>query len=96
VSRRTGRAAKDDTQPDTEVAITTSAIADLSRQLRRLGTIEHPAIRRELRKLEEQLTILFEQAGREPGRHRAQPSKASGRPDSDAQPLPELQLIARP
>lgn len=86
MNRRTRRAAQDDPRPDTEVAATASAIVGLRRQLRRLGTIEHPAIRRELRKLEEQLSILFEQAGRNPGRHRAPAGKAPSRPDGDAEP----------
>src|SRR5262249_23097399 len=68
-----------------EVAATTSAIAGLRRQLRRLSTIEHPAIRRELRKLDELLATRFEQAGRSPGRHRSEDSKTPGRPDGDGE-----------
>jgi hypothetical protein len=71
VSRRSGRGAQDGAQADIEVAATTTAIAGLRRRLRRPGTVEHPAVRRELRKLEEQLVSLFEQAGRNPGRHRS-------------------------
>jgi hypothetical protein len=38
---------------------------------------EHPTVQRELRKLEE-LLAAFEQAGRSPGRHRAQSGRMSG------------------
>jgi hypothetical protein len=83
LSRRAGRAAQDGAQADTEVAATTTAIAGLRRRLRRQGTVEHPAVRRELRKLEEQLVSLFEQPGRNPGRHRSQATEAHGKQDGD-------------
>jgi len=37
---------------------------------------DHPTVRRELRKLED-LLVTFEQAGRSPGRHRAQAAQAA-------------------
>jgi len=75
VSRRQGHGAQDDPgDTEAEATVTTSAIAWLRRRLRRQGTFGHPAVRRELRKLEEQLAV-FEQTGRSPGRHRAQASK---------------------
>lgn len=53
-----------------EADATTTAIAGLRRRLLRPGMFEHPAVRRELRKLEE-LLAAFEQAESSPGRHRA-------------------------
>lgn len=61
-----------------EVAATTTAIAGLCRRLTYPGMFEHPLVRGELRKLEE-LLATFEQAGRSPGRHRAQNGRRSGR-----------------
>ncbi len=58
--------------PEAEAAVVTSAIAGLRRRLRGHAVIDHPAVRRELRKLAE-LLAAFEQAGHRPGRHRAQP-----------------------
>jgi len=53
----------------TAVAAAT-AIAGLRRQLRHQATFEHPAVDRELRKLEEQLAAQFELGCQAPGRHR--------------------------
>ena len=61
-----------------EVAATTTAIAGLRRRLTHPGMFDHPMVRGELRKLEE-LLAAFEQAGRSPGRHRAQSGRMSGR-----------------
>jgi hypothetical protein len=81
VSRHAGRDAQDGQQPDAEVAATTTAIAGLRRRLRRPDTpVKHPAVRRELRKLGEELAALLEQPGRMPGRHRSQ----IGKQDRDA------------
>ncbi len=87
MSRRARRDAQGGPQPDIEVAATTSAIAGLRRRLRRLGLIEDPALRRELRKLEEQLAALFEQAGRV-GRHRVPDGKTSGDGEPELKPDP--------
>lgn len=57
---------------EAEVSATVTAIAVLRRRISRPGTLEHPAVIRELGKLEEQLTVqLYSQTGRRPGRHRA-------------------------
>jgi len=72
-------------QADTEAeaTATATAIAGLRWRLRRQGTLEHPAVLRELRKLEEQVTAqLADQIGRNPGRHRH--SARSGQQISDA------------
>jgi hypothetical protein len=76
-------------QAEVEAAAMSTAIAGLRRRLRRHG-IEHPSVRRELGKLEELLTTLFEQAGR-PGRHRRQASRPVGRQavhEADLKPDP--------
>src|SRR5690348_5114494 len=79
MTRRGTHHPQDDPSHETEVeaAAMSTAIAGLRRRLKRHG-IEHPSVRRELGKLEELLTTLFEQAGR-PGRHRRQASKPVGR-----------------
>lgn len=79
MTRRGTHHPQDDPCHETEVeaAATSTAIAGLRRRLKRHG-IEHPSVRRELGKLEELLTTLFEQAGR-PGRHRRQASRSAGR-----------------
>jgi hypothetical protein len=76
VSRRPGRSipgGRDYPQADTEAeaAAATTAIAGLRWRLKRQDTLEHPAVLRELRKLEEQVTAQLEQANRNPGRHRS-------------------------
>jgi hypothetical protein len=61
-------------QADTEAEAiaTATAIAGLRWRLSHHGTLEHPAVQRELRKLEEQVTAqLADQADRNPGRHRS-------------------------
>ena len=63
----------------TDIATATSAIAELRRQLAEPGLLGHPAVRRELHKLDEQLARMHTPAGRTPGRHRA----ARGRPPAD-------------
>lgn len=62
-----------------DVATATSAIAELRRQLAAPGMLAHPAVCRELHKLDEQLNRMHTAAGRTPGRHRA----ARGRPLPD-------------
>jgi len=66
-------------QADTEgeAAATVTAIAGLRRRLRRPDMLAHPAVQRELRRLDEQITAqLAEKAGRRPGRHRSSGSGA--------------------
>lgn len=73
---------------DAEAAATANAIARLRWRISRPGTLDHPAVIRELDKLEEQLTAqLDSQSGRRPGRHRSPVRKASGR-DGGYQILP--------
>lgn len=55
---------------DAEAAAAATAIAGLRWRLSREATLEDPVVRRELRKLEEQLAAQLELAGRGPGRHR--------------------------
>lgn len=78
-----------------EVAATTTAITGLCRRLSRPGLSEHPNVRRELRKLEE-LLAAFEQAGRQPGRHRAGSDESDRKPDpSAAQSAAEYVTVLR-
>ena len=56
---------------DADAAATTTVIAGLRNRLARAGTLDHPAVRCELRKLEELLLIELDQAGHKPGRHRS-------------------------
>ena len=64
---------------EADASATATAIAGLRRRLRRPEVLEHPAVRDELRKLEEQVTTqLVEQAGRNPGRHRSANGAAPG------------------
>lgn len=56
---------------DADAAATTTVIAGLRNRLARTGTLDHPAVRCELRKLEELLLIELDQAGHKPGRHRS-------------------------
>ncbi|HEX9065304.1 MAG TPA: hypothetical protein VF843_09355 [Streptosporangiaceae bacterium] len=58
-----------------------SAIAELRRQLAAPGVLAHPAVRRELRELEDQLAVKLS-AGRLPGRHRAVAAVTDGNPDA--------------
>jgi hypothetical protein len=59
------------TKPGTDADATTSVIARLRNQLGNAGTLEHPAVLRELRKLDELLLSQFDQTGHKPGRHRS-------------------------
>jgi hypothetical protein len=71
---RPGGPGKDDHRAaaEAEAAATASAIARLCWRISRPGVMEHPAVMRELGKLEQQLTVqLDSQAGRPPGRHRS-------------------------
>src|SRR5579859_1408419 len=92
MSRRSGRgghASQADMQA--EAAATTTAIAGLRRRLTRPGIFENPAVRRELRKLEEMLAA-YEQAETNPGRHRANgrvPGRHGGQENAEAS-LPDL------
>ena len=59
-------------KPGTDADATTSVIARLRNQLGHAGVIDHPSVRRELRKLDELLLSQFDQtAGAKPGRHRS-------------------------
>jgi hypothetical protein len=63
---------------DTEADATTTVIAGLRTRLARGEAVEHPAVQRELRKLDELLINLLDQAGHKPGRHRSSaPATAS-------------------
>lgn len=64
-------------EAEARAAAMSAAIAGLRRRLKRDG-IGDPSVRKEVRKLEELLIGLFEQAGR-PGRHRSQTNKTPGR-----------------
>src|SRR5712691_461935 len=55
---------------EAEAAATTTAIARLRGQLKRPGSLDHPSVRRELRKLADELAEL-EDGKRRPGRHRS-------------------------
>jgi hypothetical protein len=84
VSRHPGHGArKDDPQAsqEAEAAAATTAIAGLRCRFRRQSTLEHPAVRRELRRLEEQLTAQLEQADHKPGRHRSTAGRTPNRPE---------------
>jgi hypothetical protein len=64
---------------EAEAAATATAIARLRSRISRPGTLEHPAVLRELSKLEQQLiTQLDSQVGRRPGRHRSPSREGSG------------------
>ncbi|HUD36270.1 MAG TPA: hypothetical protein VMR14_05190 [Streptosporangiaceae bacterium] len=68
---------------EAEAVATQKAIAGLRYRLRSRDTIDHPVVRQELLKLEEQLAQL-EQADRSPGRHRSPGSKTLARRDLDS------------
>lgn len=56
---------------DADTTATTAVIAGLRDRLARAGTLNHPAVRCELRKLDELLISQLDQAGHAPGRHRS-------------------------
>jgi hypothetical protein len=75
-----------------EAAAAATAIAGLRWRLRRQSTLEHPAVRRELHQLDEQLTAQLDRPARPPGRHRF-PAACLARPDlaperTPASPVP--------
>lgn len=75
MSGRPGRGApqeRDDLQARTgaDAAAAATAIAGLRWRLRRQSTLEHPAVRHELRQLDEQLTAQLDRSARPAGRHR--------------------------
>lgn len=55
---------------EAEAAATTTAIAGLRRRLKRPGSLDHPSVQRELRKLADDLAEI-ENGKRRPGRHRS-------------------------
>ena len=61
---------------DTEADATTTEIACLRDRLARAGLLNHPAVRCELRKLDELVISQLDQAGHRPGRHRSPVSAA--------------------
>jgi hypothetical protein len=65
---------------DAEAAATSSVIAKLRQQLRHQNILQHPAVSRELRKLEEQLTAQLTRTGQAGGRHRVTSATTSARP----------------
>src|ERR1022692_4647159 len=83
VSGRTGRGSPQDradlqTRTGADVAAAATAIAGLRWRLRRQSTLEHPAVRRELRQLDEQLTAQLDRSARPPGRHRFPAARPAG------------------
>jgi hypothetical protein len=56
---------------DADAAATTTVIAGLRNRLARAETLNHPAVRCELRKLDDLLIDRLDQAGHKPGRHRS-------------------------
>lgn len=65
------RAIKPGTDTDTDAAAATTAIAGLRDRLARAETLNHPAVRYELHKLDELLIGQLDQVGYKPGRHRS-------------------------
>lgn len=55
---------------DTDAAATSTVIAGLRDRLTNAGTLDHPSVRCELRKLEELLITQADYVGHKPGRHR--------------------------
>jgi hypothetical protein len=78
MTRRSGRGSDNDLHQEdleAEAAATTTAIAGLRRRLKLLpGSLEHPSVRRELRKLADELAA-HEDGKRRPGRHRSNVSR---------------------
>jgi hypothetical protein len=83
MTRRSGRGDDGGRYPQADVedeaAATSTAIAGLRRRLKRLGSLEHPSVRRELRKLAEEVAEL-EDSKRRPGRHRSNVTRLPVRP----------------
>jgi hypothetical protein len=80
-ARQPARGGTDDSRAavEAEAAATATAITRLRWRISRPGTLEHPAVMRELGKLDRQLIAqLDSQAGRRPGRHRSPPCENSG------------------
>ncbi len=79
--QHTGGPAGRDVPADTEAeaAATATAIQGLRRRLRRPGTLEHPAVKHELRMLEEQVFVTVEATAH--GKHRFPLTPAHSRPD---------------
>jgi len=83
-----------DPQAHTDAEAAAAVIAGLRRRLAHQSTLEHPAVRRELRHLEQQLTAQLDRPARQPGRHRlpadappgqlSQPGQPGQRPDPAA------------
>lgn len=96
MTRGPGHRAHSDSHTDlqAEVAATTTAITCLCGRLSHPGLREHPNVRRELRKLEE-LLAAFEQAGRKPGRHRADNGRLRKPDPSTAQSAAEYVTVLR-
>jgi hypothetical protein len=68
---------------EAEATATATVIAGLRSRLRRLDILGHPVVLLELQKLEEQVTVLLDQADRSPGRHRSPIGKTPSRQISD-------------
>jgi hypothetical protein len=86
-----GRLPIDDVED--EAAATTTAIVGLRRRLMRPGSLDHPSVRRELRKLADELAEL-EDGKRRPGRHRSNVTRLPVRPA--AQPAEPVRPAAKP
>jgi len=61
---------------DADADATTTEIACLRDRLAGAGILDHPAVRCELRKLDELVISQLDQAGHAPGRHRSPASVA--------------------
>jgi len=89
VSGRHGRGApdgQDDPQSaaDLEASAAATTIAGLRWRLRRQEVLEHPKVRSELQKLEDQLADQLGQDGRPSGRHRTTGEEITGQQIGDA------------
>jgi hypothetical protein len=79
-----GRPDRSQTATEAEATETATVIAGLRARLRRLDLLEHPVVLTELHKLEEQVTVLLDQADRTPGKHRSPTGEAASHQISDA------------
>ena len=79
----TGTPASSDFPADleAEAAATVTAIAGLRWRLRRPGTLKHPAVMHELRKLEKQIIAADQADDATPGKHRYSLAETPGRHD---------------